>query len=82
MKFEIKDLEEGGYKLYEKSSYGLIWLGDIYLGKEYKKNKSFSDQHENWFDYHEIQNALCGKEPNKFGLMYFTPKRILVIQMK
>ena len=79
MKFEIKDLKVGGYGLYEKSSWFLIALGDIGLYKENNKNESLCGQNEDKFDYHGIENALCGKiyYPDKF-----TPKRILVIQMK
>ena len=82
MKFEIKDLKYGGYTLYEKSDYGLIFLGDIGLFKEDYKNKSHCYQYEDRFDYHGIKNALCGKEPDENGWMYFTQKRILVIQME
>ena len=52
------------------------------LMKENRKNESNCFQHEDNFDYHRIQNALCGKQPEEYGAMYFTPKRILVIQMK
>ena len=79
MKFEIKDLKKGGYCLYEKSDYDLIILGDIYLYKENEKNYSHCWQHKySPFDYHGIKNALCGKTKYE----NFTPKRILVIQMK
>ena len=44
--------------------------------KENYKNESRCYQSEYNFDYHGIENALCGKYE------YFTPKRILVIQMK
>ena len=43
--------------------------------KENYKNKSSCYQSEYIFDYHGIKKALCGK-------IQFTPKRILVIQMK
>ena len=79
MKFEIKDLEKGGYHLYEKSDDYLITLGDIVLFKENKKNKSCCFQRETQFDYHGTKNALCGK--TGWGTP-FTSKRILVIQMK
>ena len=72
----------GGIHLTEKSNVNLINLSDISLLKENNKNKSYCYQIEDNFDYHGIKNALCGKEPNKHGDMYFTPKRILVIQMK
>ena len=78
MKFEIKDLKYGGYWLYEKSDNMwkcLIKLGDIWLYKEHYKNESHCYQYEDRFEYHGIENALCGKR-------HFTPKRILVIQMK
>ena len=78
MKFEIKDLQKGGYYLYEKSENHFISLGNIYLYKENNKNSSCCYQFEHEFDYHGIENALCGKiYPYRF-----TPKRILVIQMK
>ena len=80
MKFEIKDLKEGGIYLYKKSDeYNLIDLGDIRLLKEYWKNESYCWQFEDRFNYHGIKNALCGK--TGYG-EFFTPKRILVIQMK
>ena len=81
MKFEIKDLKWGGYKLKEKSSDYLITLGDIVLYKENNKNESLCYQFENRFDYHGIYKALCGKTYYNYS-GYFTPKRILVIQMK
>jgi hypothetical protein len=43
-----------------------------------EKNKTFCFQNEDNYDYHGIKNALCGKT----NPTYFTPKRILVIQMK
>ena len=60
----------------------LIILGDIYWSKENWKNNSLCEQNEDRFDYHGIEKALCGKEPIAIGWMFFTPKRILVIQMK
>ena len=81
MKFEIKDLYYGGIVLYEKTdSFNLIRLGDIYLYKQNNKDFSNCFQNELSFDYHGIENALCGKTgiaPNNIK-----PKRILVIQMK
>ena len=80
MKFEIKDLKLGGIYLFEKSVPNLICLGNIYLYKE--NNKSFCHQND-LFEYHGIENALRGETPNKSGTAnLFTPKRILVIQMK
>ena len=82
MKFEIKDSKKGGYWLYRKlNDYYLIVLGDIFLYKENKKNQSSCWQNEWRFDYHGIQKALCGKTYHNLS-GYFTPKRILVIQMK
>ena len=53
----------------------------IYLKNENYKNKSLCEQHEYCFNYHGIKKALCGKTWNN-GKEVFTPKRILVIQMK
>ena len=84
MKFEIKDLTYG-YGLYQKSNgYDLIGLGNIELMKENYKNESCCLQNEYNFNYHGIKNALCGKTryyENYEYKGYFTPKRILVIQM-
>ena len=79
MKFEIKDLRWGGYWLHDNTDCVLIRVGDIWLLKENKKNDSSCDQSEDYFDYHGIEKALCGKEGVREP---FTPKRILVIQMK
>ena len=78
MKFEIKDLREGGIILCETIYGVLIDLGDIHLRQKNWKYQSYCYQNENRFDYHGIENALCGKtNPTNF-----TPKRILVMQMK
>ena len=79
MQFEINDLQNGGIQLYERNNNILISLGNIHLHKENDNNNSTCQQNENYFNYHEIPNALCGQLwENK----YFTTKRILVIQMK
>ena len=52
------------------------------INKENKKNGSRCLQNENTFNYHGIQNALCGKTGHSWGGENFTPNRILVIQMK
>ena len=56
----------------------LIVFGNIRLIKSEKKDECAHFQNEVKFNYHGIENALCGK--TRFE--YFTPKRILVIQMK
>ena len=74
----VINMKNGGYRLYDKSDWRLIQLGNIWLYKENKKNESHCRQYDYKFNYHGIKKALCGKTfPNKF-----TPKRILVIQMK
>ena len=79
MKFEIKNVKECGYGLFDKREDHLIQLGNIVLMKENKKNESCCFHHENNFNYHGIKKALCGKIWN--NREYFTPKRITVIQM-
>ncbi|BFU22429.1 predicted protein [Entamoeba histolytica] len=51
--------------------------GDILVYKENNKTYSYCKQHS--FKYKGIKNALCG---NKWLTNYFTPKRIIVIEMK
>ena len=82
MKFEILNLYYGGtFYLFPKSdNFDLISLGNINLQKENTKNQSCCFQHNNGFNYHGIENALCGKTYEKGKR--FIPKRILVIQMK
>ena len=85
MKYEIKDTEYGGYELFntEKESR-LIRIGNINLSTK-DDCLCYCEQNENLFDYHGIENALCGKTYiyKRHPLNeYFTPKRILVIQMK
>ena len=80
MKYEIK--KTGcGYILYEETIICLICFGDIVIYKENWKNRSYYMVNKECFDYKEISKPLCGKEPNENGQMFFTPKRILVIQM-
>ena len=81
MKFEIKDLKNGGIWFIYSSAVALIYLGDIRLMKENYKNQSCCNQDEDNFDYHGIENVLCGKTGG-FPHDFFTLKRILVIQMK
>ncbi|BFU26011.1 trichohyalin, putative [Entamoeba histolytica] len=78
-KFDIEH-PEYAFCLYNQSHDWLFkfgFLDDIHVCKENDKTKSSCDQHS--FSYEGISNALCGKEyPNN----YFTPKRIIVIEMK
>ena len=78
IKFEILDTYKGGYKLFKKSHYHLIRLGDILLNKDNWKEHSECGQDDDLFNYHTIPKALCGKTYQEL----FTPTRILVIQMK
>ena len=81
MKFEIKNLIKGGIILCDPSNVDLIGIGNIGLYKEDSKNESHCYKNKNYFNYHGVKNALCGKEPDEYGNYFFTPKRILVIQM-
>ena len=82
MKFPIQYRYLTGWYLAKKSDMILFGLGEIVLYKENRKNRSYCYQHNDVFNYHGIENALCGKERKEYGKMYFNPKRILVIQMK
>ena len=78
MKFEIIN-QRNGYQLFPADDYKLIWFGGkaINLLKAGHKGLSTCTQNDSSFDYHGVQNALCGKE-GSFG---WTAKRIIVIQM-
>ena len=87
MKFEIINVEKGGYTLHDENSEFLIQLsGNIILMKENQSQLSWCIQ-EDWeyFNYHRIQHALCGKSSKKQRVEVndscFTPIRIRVIQM-
>ncbi|BFU25837.1 trichohyalin, putative [Entamoeba histolytica] len=74
MKFDIKQPRYAFY-LYNQSDDYLFEFGldDIFVYKE--NNKTESSCYQNCFEYKGISNALCGKQD-------FTPKRIIVIEMK
>ncbi|BFU25907.1 trichohyalin, putative [Entamoeba histolytica] len=75
-KFDIKE-SEYAFGLYNKSDDCLFVFGngdDICVCKENNKTESRCSQQDS-FEYEGISNALCGKK-------YFTPKRIIVIEMK
>ncbi|BFU26023.1 trichohyalin, putative [Entamoeba histolytica] len=77
-KFDIKQ-PQYAFLLCKQSNDCLFafGIGDIRIYKENDKTISFCNQHS--FEYKGISKALCGKEyPNN----YFTPKRIIVIEMK
>ncbi|BFU22001.1 predicted protein [Entamoeba histolytica] len=78
-KFDIKQ-PEIAFCLCNQSDNYLFGFGggcDICVYKENDKTYSYCNQYS--FEYEGISKALCGKEyPNN----YFTPKRIIVIEMK
>ena len=77
VKYEVKHLIYGGHFLCRELDEKLIWLGDIRLFKENRKNDCNCQQNNNNFNYHGIQDALDGK----VYPVTFVPKRIIVIQM-
>ncbi|BFU25010.1 predicted protein [Entamoeba histolytica] len=78
-KFDIKQPERAFYLFYQlgDSLFGFgNGFGDIHVCKESYKTQSYCSQQS--FSYEGISNALCGKE----FPYHFTPKRIIVIEMK
>ncbi|BFU26111.1 trichohyalin, putative [Entamoeba histolytica] len=78
MKFDIKQ-PQNAFKLYNQSHDCLFKFGygcDILVHKE--NTKTISSCYQCSFEYEGIINALCGNEWPE----YFTPKRIIVIEMK
>ena len=81
MKFEKVSKRNGAYFMQNISNERLIILGNISLFKKDVKEKSYTLQND-WFNYHGIEKALCGKVGNMEKGEHFTPKRFIVIQMK
>ncbi|BFU21936.1 trichohyalin, putative [Entamoeba histolytica] len=76
-KFDIK-YPEYAFILHNQSddclfAFGFGYFCDIRVYKENNKTKSYCNQRS--FEYKGVRNALCGK-------YNFTPKRIIVIEMK
>ncbi|GAB1222217.1 hypothetical protein ENUP19_0099G0009 [Entamoeba nuttalli] len=77
-KFDIQQ-QQYAFQLYKQSHDCLFKFGygcDILVHKE--NTKTISSCKQQSFEYEGIENALCGKEWPE----YFTPKRIIVIEMK
>ncbi|BFU21942.1 trichohyalin, putative [Entamoeba histolytica] len=79
IKFDI-EIPQNAFCLFNQSDDRLFEFGhgysDILVCKENNKTQSYCNQYS--FEYEGISNALCGKQhPN-----HFTPKRIIVIEMK
>ena len=74
-KYEIKNNYNAGYELFNTEENDFIHLGDIHLMKKNNRMYSSIEQRLSYFEYGKDKQALCGK------LNYFTPNRIVVIQM-
>ena len=74
-KFDIKQPQYafGFCKQSDNCLFAFGWSGDICVCKQNNKTQPYCKQYS--FEYEGISNALCGK-------YYFTPKRIIVIEMK
>ena len=83
LKFNQRTYYRCGIHLFCKHSEKLIRLGDISLFKEDSKEKSYCRGINGNCDgnYNGITNGLCGIDKRNNGLLFFIPKRILVIQM-
>ncbi|BFU25791.1 trichohyalin, putative [Entamoeba histolytica] len=77
-KFDIKEPQHAFILFNQSDNYlfGFGCYGDIAVYKENNKTKSSCFQRS--FEYEGILNALCGKQHPEG----FTPKRIIVIEMK
>ena len=82
MKYEIKEPKYAFY-LYENNQDRFFGFGygvghALTIFKANRKSQSYCDQNDKYFNYHNIESALCGtKHPEKMTL-----KRIVIIQMK
>ena len=80
MKFDIKkDNKYYSFRLYNEFSNRLFGIGynDIVICKQYKKSTIYQFEYSS-YDYQGIEKAVIGK----IGYQIFSPKRILVIQMR
>ena len=85
MKFEIKNVVNGGYNLIdpEESCTNLIFLGDIILCNKTDQMGSICSQNENSFDYHGVKNPFNEKLNDPFtNENYFSATRLVIIQMQ
>ena len=74
MKFEFKNNEEDTTVLFEEIS-NIFSIGDIQLIDEKGQYESLCIETSETFDYHGIENALCGDT-------VFKSKRFIIFQMK
>ena len=79
MKYDHKKDSRGSYTLCEKYSDLLIILDNIDISKKESKDLTCY-RRLSAYNYQKIKHPLCG-DLNEFGFKYFTPKRIIVIQM-
>ena len=84
MKYTIKNgrLEGYRYKLYKQETKELIDLGDIKLFKENWNDYSYYHQNIWNFNYNGVDKAFSNNQPNDFGNINFSIKRLIVIQME
>ena len=86
MKFEIQsNYSQYAFRLYDKSDSYLFGIGcghDIRIYKENSKSSSTCYQDNNRYNYHGTSNAFLQGCSHGSSSVYFTPKRITVIQMK
>ena len=80
MKFEIKNRLFGGMYIRCETHPILIQLGCISLSKENVEGDSKCIELSDRFDFHGIDNAICGKSSRNNKC--FTLKRLLIIQME
>ena len=80
MKFDVKkDFRKNQvFYLFQKSDNWLFQIGhDIYICKQNEKSTIYQNEHSS-FDYQGIEEVLIGRT----GGWCFSPKRIMVFQMK
>ena len=86
MKFEIKDPKRG-YCYYCYTDDFILSLGDITFHAYHQAEiHYYCSQHDDIFDYHGIENAICGKTVKKWSWdekeSCFIAKRFVIYQMK
>ena len=88
MKFEVKDSSQkhSGITMFENNEKQLLFIGCLLLFKKEEVNNSRCFHFDSVFDFHGIENPICGKYylKEESGAMqgdFLIIKKIMVIEM-
>ena len=83
VKFEIKNVDDGGCKLFSVDDWSLILIGNIDIKKYEHKSSSATSPKTYTFDYHGIAESMNNtRNEGNTNVNYFTPKSFVVLQFE